>query len=511
MTLHVRNTSTLLLLLTAVTAAAGYARELVLATQFGAGREMDAFYFSWALVQSTHDLLFAGSLGATVLPLLHAHRRKLSLAEPARFVVTTTVLVSLVALFISCVLWLILPSIIDALAPRMSAAVRDTSIAFSEILIWLVPLNALTTAFVFVLNAYNRFILAAIAYLANTVIFIALILLLAPKWGANSLPVAALGGPLITLPILISQVARMGLLYPFRLDMNKEFFGPFWRLSRPLVLSLGIGSAAGLLMGSHLLLRIFATSHREGTIAALGYAFRLYELPISLIANPTGVLVFPTIAALYVKGEMGQIGEICHRILLWGLIVLFPAAVLTWTGADVIVHLLLRWGRFDQEAAQLTAEALRGFAPAVMAEAAVVVLFRVLYALHKSKETVLVALIAVVTLIGLLLATTNAPFVAIPYALSAAYAVAAAVLIIMLVRGVGWTVISDRRQFLCWLLCALFGVAILRTIDWYGTKSLWSELAAVLGFLCSYLAAVSILLPARRREALQMIRSIGAK
>ena len=87
-----------------------------------------------------------------------------------------------------------------------------------------------------------------------------------------------------------------------------------------------------MLMVSHLLLRSFAADYHAVAIAALGSAYRRHELPISLVVNPVATLVFPSIAALYISGQMSRISEICRRILMSGLVVLFPAAVINGLG-----------------------------------------------------------------------------------------------------------------------------------------------------------------------------------
>ena len=491
-----------------MTAAAGCIREVVLAARFGASAEMDAFYFSWALVQSMHDLLFAGSLGAAVVPLLKGHRTDLATAEQAKLVLTITVLVALIASVIAYTLWLTLPALIDFVAPRMSERVRGTSILFTEILIWVLPFNALITVLILALNAHNRFALAAAVYPINTLLFICSVLLLAPRFGAIGLPIAGLVGPLVTAPLLIGQLARMGLLYPLRLDLSRALIGSFWQLSRPLVWSLGIGGPTGLLMVSHLLLRSFAADYHDGAIAALGYAFRLYELPISLIVNPVATLVFPSITALYISGQMSRISEICRHILMLGLVVLFPAAVIIWAGADLIVDLLLRWGQFNQEAAQLTANALRGFAPAIIAEAAFVLLFRIFYAIQRSKETVLIAFLTIVALFIMLLATAHIAFVAIPLALSVAFTGTSASLIIMLIYGIDRTAVPEWSQLAPWLLSAFVGLTALWLVVGNFPKNMWSEFSALVAFSCGYIAAVSVLLPNFRCAALRILRGI---
>jgi peptidoglycan biosynthesis protein MviN/MurJ (putative lipid II flippase) len=56
----------------------------------------------------------------------------------------------------------------------MSERVRSTSILFTEILIWVLPFNALITLLILALNAHNRFALAAAVYPINTLFFVRL-------------------------------------------------------------------------------------------------------------------------------------------------------------------------------------------------------------------------------------------------------------------------------------------------------------------------------------------------
>jgi peptidoglycan biosynthesis protein MviN/MurJ (putative lipid II flippase) len=171
---RIRTTSATLFLVTAGITATGYLRELVLASLFGAGAEMDAFYFSLALVVAVHDLVFVAALGAAIVPLLHVHNvdSAASLVERARIVVTATLIVAVSSAILSLVLWIGMPQIVDALAPRMSEQVGTTSTAFGMVLVWSLPAGALSTLFTLVLNAHHRFVLAASAYLANNVIFL---------------------------------------------------------------------------------------------------------------------------------------------------------------------------------------------------------------------------------------------------------------------------------------------------------------------------------------------------
>jgi putative peptidoglycan lipid II flippase len=505
----------MLFLVTLAIAITGYLRELALAKMFGAGGEMDAFFLAIGIVQTVHDLLFAGSLSATVVPLLNSHSTAAmvdGLRERARFIVTMTLLVTITAGFLAIAIWIFLPAITDFIAPRLLPKVRDDVIAFGRVLVWLIPANGLTTLFTLVLNAHGRFILAASAYLINNLLFFAALFFFSPSMGAQSLPIAALAGPLLVLPILVIELARVGLLRPIRPDLSCRFLVSFWSLSRMILLSLGVGSTSGLLMVSHLMVRSFAAGHEEGAIAALGYAFRLYEVPLSLLANPTATVVLPTVAGLYVAGRMDQIAEVSSRILLWGLVLLFPAAFITWWDAEIIVYLLLGGGNFDSGAAAITAQALRGFAPAIMSEAVFVVFFRYFYALRKPGVTVCVSISALIVLFSLLLLTAESTFIAIPLSLAMAFSVAAVTLLALLVREVGWSALPKASQFARWLVAATLGFVVWKLAFYLPSgDALSSHLTATAFFLLAYFSGVGLLLTEARAAVKNVIAILCRK
>jgi putative peptidoglycan lipid II flippase len=509
LTEQLHKSSAALVLVMAATAVAGYGRELVLASYFGVGGSMDAFFLTLAIVQSAVDLLFIGTLTATVVPLLSGAdaSSESGTEERARLLTTAVLVAGLAALLLAGILWAFMPAIIDAIAPGMRATVRASAARMGNTLVWLVPMNALLALLSLALNARQWFIFAAIPYLGCNVVFIIAIVVLTPVLQADALPIACLAGPAVFLPIVAARLARLGLLQPGKVDLTVRSLAPLWRLSRPNLLSAGIGSSIGLLMVSHLAVRAFAADRGEGVVAALGYAYKLYEVPMSLIVNPTAIIVFPMLAAMHLDGRPHDFGRACRQLLAWGMIVLFPVAVLTWAGADQIVGLLLRRGRFDLEAARMTADALRGFAPAIAFEAVVIVLFRAFLALRRPGVPVIVSMVALVSLVGLLAATAGGSVLVIALSLSGAFAVAALALIAILAAAVGRRALPEADMATRWAIAALAGLGAWRLAGWGAAGSPPLQIAAAAIFLTVYLVLLLALLPDYRAHALGAIRS----
>lgn len=491
-----------------LTAIMGFVREAVLAAQFGLGRETDAFFFAYGLVQTCHDLIFSGSLSASIIPLLRPkvlEKGHDTSDERARFVSTLTLLVMGSALLLSTVLLFAFPSLVAFLAPEMVDPTLGFTLSFGRYLVWVLPANALVTLFTLILNAHNRFRLAAGVYLGSNLLFIAIILFFAPVFGDMALPMAGLAGPLFMAPVLARKLRRMDLLRRGCLDFSRAFFRSFLKLAGPSLATLGIGGTVGLLMTAHMILRGYAATFGQGGISAVGYAFRLYEAPISVLVNPAATLVFPAAVALFASGTTHDFAVMCRKILTWGLILVFPVAAVTYAGADPLITIMLQRGSFDLAAKALTTEALQGFAPAILFESVFVVFFRIFYAMHKPLVPVVVAAVTLGALVFLLHVVGADSLYGLSLMLSFAFALAALALVFELYRRFGPDVLpafADIGRFCVAIVCCALPSFLLD--GWLGV-GLWQRICSLTLFLAIYPVAIAYFMPVQRKEALGAI------
>lgn len=486
-----------------LTALTGFVREAVLAAHFGSGRETDAYFFAYGLVQLVHDVVFSGSLSASVIPLL----RPLTLEKPwetllvrARFVSTLAALVALGATLLALGGLFVFPALTGWFAPDMNDATRALTFSYGACLVWLLPANALLTLLTLVLHAHRRFRLAASVYLGGNVLFIFVLLFLAPVFGDLALPVASLAGPLAMVPLLARKVRRMGLLVRGAFDFSPAFFRSFFRLAGPSLATLGLGGIFGLVMAAHMMLRGYVAFFGAGGISATGYAFRLYEAPVSILVNPAATLVFPAAVGLWALGRQADFAALCRRILLWGLILVVPVALVTYAGAELVVWALLQRGSFDANAMAQTAEALRGFAPAIVFEAVLVVFFRLFYALERPYVPVVASTVALAGLAALLYGLGADSLYGVTVMLSSAFALAALVLVGEMRRSYGPAVWPDFSSLGRWgVAMMLAGGAAFLLDGWLGA-GLGARAAALALFLAAYPVLAMVFMPRQRAE-----------
>jgi len=494
--------------LIALTALTGFMREAVIAAYFGSGQDTDAYFFAIGLVQTVHDLVFSGSLTASVIPLLRPMvvvPGNGSLEARARFVTTFTTLVLAAGVVLALLLAAGFPAAVDFLAPEMSGELKGKTVSWGRFLAWLLPANALLTLFSLILNAHDRFRAAIAIYLGANIVFIVIVIALGPFAGPGALPLAGLAGPLIFAPWLAFRLWRLGLIRRTKPDFSRKFFASALNLAGPSLLSLGIGGSVGLLMASHMLLRGFAAAYGNGGISAAGYAFRLYEAPVSIIVNPVAILVFPAAAAFMVSKNFEGFSKYCRQIITWGLIIMLPVSIVTCAGAEIVVSIILQRGSFDEDAMKLTAEALRGFAPAVLFESAFVVFFRVFYALRKPGIPVAVAVATLAFLAVLLRLAKDVSLFGMALSLSLAFALAAVLVLAALRQAIGSGALPDRREITKIAFITLTAGIPAMFFDIMAGGGFWPRLSSIAVFLVGYGAGLALLLPERRAEAVAAI------
>jgi hypothetical protein len=97
-------------------------------------------------------------------------------------------------------------------------------------------------------------------------------------------------------------------------------------------------------------------------------------------------------------------------------------------------------------------------------------------------------------------------FIEVPLCLSAAFTIAACVLVILLVRVLGWQALPDRAHLIRWLASAALGVAAWKLVPLHLADDVSSQLSALSIFLCVYFLSIGVLLPECRQAASRLVR-----
>ncbi len=377
-----------------------FAIQIVLASQFGAAGEMDAYVAALAVPVVIATIL-AGSLGYVLVPVV-AQELAAGEAKKAAGIISqiglglagvTSVITAAMTLTAQPLARLLCPGF-DAEQQRLTGQL----LAVSSILIF-------ANSFVSYQNAlshcYRQFARPAIAGVLGTAATLAFVLWFQESHGIVAVAWGVVVGALVTvallLPLFVAKLWQAGTSIWQPLAGTSQCL----RLLTPLVL------AAVYWRLDPLLDRWLGSELEAGSISHLGYAWRLIN-GLSLVGTSgLSIVAFPAIAAHAAAGRREEMGaELAHAVRLY-LFLVVPVCVGVAGFAEPIVQLLFERGRFSPTDTQMVATLVVLYVGVIFGVGISDLLARTFYAFREILVPVVVTTVVFTLVAGLKIATAR--------------------------------------------------------------------------------------------------------
>jgi len=465
----------------------GFARDVLIARLLGAGPVADAFLAALRLPNLVRRVLGEGGLNAPFVPLYLAIKAERGEAAARRFAGAAASHLGLLLLGLIALAELFAPWVVLGLAGGFAGEPQTLALAalYTRLMLPFVLLTTLAALLAALLNAEGRFTVAALAPALMNAILLAALLVELFRGGdghgsAVLLSVCLSLTGLAHLAMILLRLRSVGLPRP-----SLRWSADMSRLVRTGGATLLAASAAQLV----LLVSVQIASLEPGSVAALYYADRVFQLPLGFFGVAMGTVVLSAMA-----GGQGQAGDdaLLGQALALGLALAVPAATALFLLAEPIVSVLFEHGRFGAADRERTAAALSAFALG-LPFALIAKVFGQVYFVRRAPRIPLLAGFAAVFVAAvsgyLLLGWRDAAMVG-ALAASIAFAVQAGLLAVHLLRDrLWWPDLATLRTILAILLAAgLMAVALhlllrpLLPLLTPGQPGLWR--AAALAALC---------------------------
>jgi putative peptidoglycan lipid II flippase len=179
----VAQAAVLIAVITFLSKFVGFAREVVIAREFGATGQTDAFLIGM-MVPSLVLGLFAGGLTTLIVPWYLGHKRK----DPdrARLLVDQVTLVWSVIFALVCMgVWALAPQLVHIFAHGFEGARYNLAVQVTRLLIPMGFMGILTGLFTGLLHAERSFLVALIWSLLGNVAVVAILLVFSSRMGIH--------------------------------------------------------------------------------------------------------------------------------------------------------------------------------------------------------------------------------------------------------------------------------------------------------------------------------------
>lgn len=444
----------------------GLVRETVIAYQFGATAQTDAYLVA-SIIPLAVSGIIVSSLSTAFIPVFTEYR--LQAGEKDAWKIASAVInLAIIILFAAAVSFsLASPFFISLLAPGLAAETKSLAIQLARLL---APATILTGAIGLasaVLHSYRHFTYPAIAGLFHNVGMIGGALFLGGLMGISGLAVGGVAGLLANMLIIFIPLVNQRKFYQTNLDGLRH---PGTKKIGLLLVPFLVGSAAGQI--NMLVDRILASWLAEGSIAALSFADRLIGLPLGIFAGAVTTAAYPFLAEQAAVRNVNELRRTMSEGLRMLWFIIFPLGVGLKVLGEPIIRLLFERGAFDAAATGMTFIALFYYALGIYAHAANSLLSRVFFALQDSATPIKLGLLS--TGLNIVLNIILVRFMA-HGGLALATSISGTVLLLLL------TVTLRRR------LGHLDGWRLLRSVSKFAAASLLMGLAVTAAYRYSVL------------------------
>jgi putative peptidoglycan lipid II flippase len=328
----------------------GFARETLMAAALGTGPMADVFYAAFRFPNLFRRLFAEGAFNAAFVPLFAKEIEAHGLNGAKRFSEEVFGVLFSVLFLITVVMELAMPLIVRwVIAPGFAddSAKFDLTVRLAAVMFPYLMSMSLTAMMSGMLNSLHHFFAAAVAPIFLNLVMISA-LFYAIYYGSDPLATAwYLSWSVLVAGVLQLLVVYIGVRHAgINIGLRFPRFTP--NVKRLLWLAVPAAITGGVTQINLVIGQAIASS-KEGAIAALQYADRIYQLPLGVVGVAVGVVLLPELARALKSGHAREADNIQNRSIEFVLFLTLPAAVALWLLSDDIIRVLYERGAFHPE------------------------------------------------------------------------------------------------------------------------------------------------------------------
>jgi putative peptidoglycan lipid II flippase len=367
----------------------GYVRTIAMAAAVPDIAQLDPFNAAFRIPDFLFQLVAAGALSSSLIPILAALLAKDEDARAWRVVSTVSTLMLSALAVLAGVVLLFAPQLVPLITPGFNADEMARTTEMTRIMVLSPLFLAAGSVATSVLNARGRFAAAALAPLVYNAAIIFGALVLVPRVGLNGLAYGVVLGAMGHVLVQVPSVARLGARIVPHVDLHDPQARLAFLLLVPRAIGLGATQVVFLVMTS------LATTVGEGSVTVFVFAFTLLQIPIGVIGVPLGVVLLPSLAREAALGATGAFTRLVTRGLGLLAYVMLGLTALGIVVSEDVVRFLFGVAHVQEAAIEATASMLAVFLLGLTAHSLIAVLARSFYALQDTRTPVAAALVAV--------------------------------------------------------------------------------------------------------------------
>ena len=356
----------------------GVLRDRSLASVFGAGNTLDAYYAAFRVPDFLYNLIILGALSAGFIPVFAEYLETRDKKEAWRLAEQVLSVVGATMALACALLALVAPIIVPLTIPGFDADKTATTVQLSRVMFLSPFFLGLSAVMGGILQTTRRFLAFAIAPVVYNLSIIFGIYFLVPHFGIEGLSWGVVIGAFLHLVVQSSVVLKMGLHRIPRPSFMPEGVRRILYLMAPRMAGLAVSQV------NLVVLLIFASTLPLGSVAVFNLANNLQSFPVGIIGISFAVAAFPLLSRAASHKDKREFNEALASAARKTTFFILPAMALFYLSRAQIVRLTLGAGVFDWNDTIRTAEVLSVFLISLYGQSIVPLLARAFYSLQNT-------------------------------------------------------------------------------------------------------------------------------
>lgn len=317
-------------------------KEMAVARAFGTSASLDAYLLAFAFPSFVISVV-SGSFNAALVPTFIEVRDREGHAAAQRLFSNATCWSMGLLGSLAILLALAAPAILGVIAGRLDGTHAAMARAMYLLFLPMVVVNGLAANWSGILNASERFWLAAISPAMPSLVALVTLLLFADRWGIYALLVGFAAGSVLQLAILAFGLSRQGVSVVPRWHGMTPATRQVIRQYTPTV-------AGGVLMSSTSLLdQTMASWLGAGSVATLNYSYKIVALVNGICVMALGTAVLPYFSRMSAEKDWAGIRRTLGTYVRLLLVTTVPLVLFLVVFSQPLIRLLFEGGAFSAE------------------------------------------------------------------------------------------------------------------------------------------------------------------
>lgn len=320
----------------------GLIRDMVLARVLGSGGSADAFYVAFRIPNMFRRFFAEGALTTSFVPVFVGVYTKENVDRAKRFASSFfTIFFGTLTLF-SILGVLTSHYQVKFFAPGFKGEKFFLTSRLLAIVFPYIFLISIAAFFAGILNSLKHFSSPAFSPILLNLSMIAFAVLLGTKVSEPSIPLAwsVIAGGILQVLIQIPFLIQKGFYPKFTPQIRDKYSAEVAKL-----MSISIFSA-GIYQINLVVITMFSSLLKDGSVSYLYYASRFLEFPLGILIFPVTSVILPELSRLISNGKMDEAERSLGEGIGLAFFLTFPASIGLCILSQEIIDLFLRWGRF---------------------------------------------------------------------------------------------------------------------------------------------------------------------